>query len=206
MAASSIAVDKDHFTCSICFDLLTEPVTIPCGHTYCMACIKSYWNDNDKRVHTCPQCRHGFTILPVLGKNTVLAEVVEKIKLMAIPTPLPHPLASCRAETGDVECDACTGVKDKAVRSCLVCLASYCDFHLQPHLSSPAFQRHELVDATGKLQQRLCLQHHRLLEIYCRTDRQCICYQCTMDNHKGHDIVLPEAERTEREVCIKSLD
>ncbi|XP_062411388.1 tripartite motif-containing protein 16-like isoform X2 [Sardina pilchardus] len=206
MAASSIAVDQDHFTCSICFDLLTEPVTIPFGHSYCMACIKTYWND-DKRVHSCPQCRHGFTTVPHLGKNTVLAEVVEKFKKMADQTPHPHPLAVCSAEPGDVvECDACTGAKDKAIKSCLVCLASYCELHLQPHLLSSAFQRHKLVDATGKLQQKLCPQHNRLLEIYCRTDRQCICYQCMMDDHKGHDSILPEAERTEREELCKTQE
>ncbi|XP_063074586.1 tripartite motif-containing protein 16-like [Engraulis encrasicolus] len=201
MAACSIAVDENQFTCPICCDLLADPVTIPCGHSYCMACISTYWSDHS-RVCSCPQCRLEFPTMPSLGKNNVLADVVEKVRRMTVHA---HPLASSGAPEGpgQVECDACIGAKDKAVRSCLVCLASFCDFHLQPHLLSPAFQSHELVEATEALPQKLCARHKRLLEVYCSTDQVCICYQCILDDHKGHDHLLPEAARIqkEKELC-----
>uniref|UniRef100_A0A8C8LQY8 Fish virus induced TRIM protein n=1 Tax=Oncorhynchus tshawytscha TaxID=74940 RepID=A0A8C8LQY8_ONCTS len=199
MAQKGVLLDQDQFCCSVCLDLLKEPVTTACGHSYCRSCIEGCWDqDVLKGVNSCPQCRQTFTPRPALRKNNKLAETVEKLKktgLQAAPPP-----ALCYAGTGDVACDFCTGSrKQKALMSCLACLASYCDTHLQPHYEFPAFKKHKLVKATTQLQEKICSHHDKLLEVYCRTDQQCICYQCTMDEHKGHDTVSPAAERTEKQ-------
>ncbi|XP_077078555.1 tripartite motif-containing protein 16-like [Siphateles boraxobius] len=196
MAESSVSLAQYQFSCSICLDLLKNPVAIPCGHSYCMSCITGCWDQDDQKgVYSCPQCRQTFTTRPVLGKNTMLAEVVKKLKkakLQARP-------AQCYTESGDVECDVCTGEKNKAIKSCLVCLNSYCKNHLKQHEIFFKSKRHNLMDATGRLPEMICLQHEKLLEIYCRTDQTCICYLCTMDEHKNHDTVSAAAERTEKQ-------
>ncbi|KAK9980003.1 hypothetical protein ABG768_013403 [Culter alburnus] len=201
MAESSVSLAQDQFSCSICLDLLKDPVTIPCGHSYCMNCITDCWDQDDQKgVYSCPQCRQTFTPRPVLGKNTMLAEVVEKLKQTKLQAARP---VQCYAARGDVECDICTGDKNKAIKSCLVCLNSYCQNHLEQHETFFKNKKHNLMDATGRLQEMICPKHEKLLEIYCRTDQNCICYLCTMDEHKNHDTVSAAAERTEKRTQLE---
>ncbi|XP_051569399.1 tripartite motif-containing protein 16-like [Myxocyprinus asiaticus] len=200
MAEANISVAQDQFCCPVCLDLLKDPVTIPCGHSYCMSCITDYWNQDDPTgVYRCPQCRQTFTPRPVLCKNVMFAEMVEKLKKTRIQeTP-------CYAGAADVDCDVCTGRKLKAVKSCLECLNSYCQNHLEQHENLFKSKKHNLIDATGRLQQMICPRHDKMLEIYCRTDQKCICILCMVDEHKNHDSVSAAAARTEKQRHLEEI-
>ncbi|XP_016111491.1 E3 ubiquitin/ISG15 ligase TRIM25-like [Sinocyclocheilus grahami] len=190
---------QDEFLCSVCLDLLKDPVAIPCGHSYCKSCITDCWDQEDqKRVYSCPQCRQTFSPRPALARNTMLAEVVEKLKKTKLS-------ADCDAGAGDVQCDVCTGRKYKAVKSCLVCLESYCQTHFERHEEFHSRKPHKVTEATGRLQEMICQKHEKLLEVFCRTDQKCICMMCTVIEHKNHDIVSAADQRTEKQHQQKEM-
>uniref|UniRef100_A0A3P9JPC5 B30.2/SPRY domain-containing protein n=1 Tax=Oryzias latipes TaxID=8090 RepID=A0A3P9JPC5_ORYLA len=171
MVQKGVDLDQETFCCSICLDL------------YCM---------------NCPQCRKTFIPRPVLVKNTSFsfANIIQKLKktgLQAAPADL------CYAGPEDVVCDVCTGRKLKAIKSCLICLASYCEKHLQPHLDAAAFKKHKLVEPSKNLQENICSLQDEVMKMFCRTDQKSICYLCSVDEHRGHDTVSAAAERTERQ-------
>ncbi|XP_073676525.1 tripartite motif-containing protein 16-like protein [Garra rufa] len=190
-------VSQDEFLCAVCLDLLKDPVTTSCGHSYCKSCITGCWDQEDQmRVYSCPQCRQTFSPRPALARNTMLAEVVEKLKKTKLP-------ADCDAGAGDVECDVCTGRKYKAVKSCLMCQESYCQTHFERHEEFHSRKPHKVTEATGRLQEMICQKHEKILEVFCRTDQKCICVLCTIIEHKNHDIVSVAEQRTEKQKQLK---
>uniref|UniRef100_A0A3P8TVE1 Tripartite motif-containing protein 16-like n=1 Tax=Amphiprion percula TaxID=161767 RepID=A0A3P8TVE1_AMPPE len=174
--------DSEKLSCSICLDLLKDPVSTSCGHNYCMDCIKTHWDAEDgKRIYSCPQCRKTFTPRPVLQKNVLSADLVEELKKTR--------LQAAAAEDDD----------DLSVKSCLFCLVSFCEQHLQPHYQSPAFKKHQLVEPSKNLQENICSRHDEVMKIFCLTDQQLICSLCSLDEHKGHESISAAAERKKKQ-------
>uniref|UniRef100_A0A8C4RG54 Uncharacterized protein n=1 Tax=Erpetoichthys calabaricus TaxID=27687 RepID=A0A8C4RG54_ERPCA len=180
MAEAQLFVLQDEFTCSVCLNTLTDPVTIPCGHNFCLKCLMDCWDQSQEC--SCPHCRHTFTTRPALRRNTLLSEVVKKLKKTRLSSPSQN-----YAGPGDVECDFCTRKKFRPVKSCLTCMASYCQTHLLPHYEGDALKHHKLVDPDRNLKEKLCEKHHKSLE-FCKSDETCICMMCEMTEHKNHHV------------------
>ncbi|XP_030593486.1 E3 ubiquitin-protein ligase TRIM39-like [Archocentrus centrarchus] len=182
MSAASNLRSEDQFLCSICQDVFTDPVTTSCGHNFCKKCITQHWNNKAK--YKCPMCNKVFKRRPELDINTLFSEmVVHRSKQQA-------------AKPGEVPCDICTGTKLKAQKSCLVCLTSYCQTHLEPHLTVKGLKRHQLMEPVENLEGRMCTKHDKHLELFCRTDQQCVCVLCSVLDHKNHEFV-PLREESE---------
>ncbi|KAM4619978.1 finTRIM family, member 83 [Polymixia lowei] len=189
----------DQDTCHLCKEDIRDSVSIPCGHVFCSVCLKTYWDHADHTgSYNCPQCRVTYNKRPTPRRMGSSRYSSAPRVSESFPPPPPSPDYNY-AGPQDVGCDICVGKKHKAVKSCLMCLATYCEKHLKPHYESATFKRHKLVDEIGHLDRQICPQHQKGLELFCRTDQMCICVLCTVKEHKGHDMVSAEQERADEQ-------
>ncbi|XP_030210474.1 E3 ubiquitin-protein ligase TRIM39-like, partial [Gadus morhua] len=171
----------ENFSCSICLDEFSSPVTIPCGHNFCRNCIIMFW---DKQIqYKCPVCNELFQARPDLRVNNLLSEMAAQIK-----TSVRIKVQPC-VEPGEVPCDVCTETQLKAVKSCLACFMSYCQNHLEPHHRVAVLKRHQLVEPMDRLEDRMCKKHDRLLELFCQSEQVSVCQFCTETDHGSHPVV-----------------
>ncbi|XP_047667770.1 zinc-binding protein A33-like isoform X2 [Tachysurus fulvidraco] len=142
---SSSLLSKDLLLCPICVDVLTDPVTTPCGHNFCKSCLTQCW---DMSQHCrCPLCNKKFTKRPELKINTTLREVADYFKKKS------------GSDKPEVLCDACSGEKLKALKSCLDCGLSFCKIHLEPHYHVPKVKKHKLINPVENLEAYICQKH-----------------------------------------------
>ncbi|XP_076145657.1 uncharacterized protein LOC143127826 [Alosa pseudoharengus] len=316
MATPSNMLAEEQVHCSICLDVFTNPVSIPCGHNFCVGCIRGYWRTSV--LYQCPMCKKTFYKQPDTSINTVLREIAEQFKdvrrknsqlqqqkeleeqeaeqkeeqqkkqqqqqqqqqrqppprpkqpervqqqqqqtqkqeqqqpqpqpqqqqqqqqqqqktqqvvpklkkkpqaeeeleVPALPPP-PPPVAPAPAEelladipellpppwAEEVSCDVCTGMRLRAVKSCLVCLTSYCEEHIKSH--GARFTKHKLIEPVANLEERMCTKHERLLELYCKKDQTIVCVLCTEMDHRAHYTIPVEREWAEKKTHLKKAE
>ncbi|XP_036962152.1 E3 ubiquitin-protein ligase TRIM21-like [Acanthopagrus latus] len=204
MSAASCLLTEDQFLCSICLDVFNNPVTIPCGHNFCKTCITQHWNINVPCQ--CPNCKDVFNTRPELRVNTFISEMAAQFRQSAQQKASSSSSEQQVSKPGEVPCDDCTATKLKALKSCLVCLASYCETHLEPHLTAKQLKRHQLIDPVENLEDRMCTKHDKLLELFCKTDQMCVCMLCTVLDHKTHDVVPLKEEYEEKKAELGKRD
>ncbi|XP_033941551.1 E3 ubiquitin-protein ligase TRIM21-like, partial [Pseudochaenichthys georgianus] len=187
ISAASCLLTEDQCLCSICLDVFTDPVSTPCGHNFCKACISQHWDT--KVPYQCPNCKKLFHTRPELLVNTFISEMPAQFRQSAQRKASSSSSEQHVVKPGEVPCDACTGTRLKALKSCLVCLESYCETHLEPHLTRAGLKKHQLIDPVENLESRMCVKHDKLLELFCKTDQVCVCMLCTYSEHKTHDVV-----------------
>ncbi|KAJ7558039.1 hypothetical protein O6H91_04G023100 [Diphasiastrum complanatum] len=69
---------SDDFDCTLCLKLLYNPVTTPCGHSFCRACLMQAMDHGNK----CPMCR---TVLFVSPKTYPLSVTLNNVIQRSFP-------------------------------------------------------------------------------------------------------------------------
>ncbi|XP_028298714.1 E3 ubiquitin-protein ligase TRIM21-like [Gouania willdenowi] len=178
MSPACSGMSEHHFLCSICLEVLTDPVTTPCGHNFCKTCISTHWDTST--TSRCPVCNQVFSTKPQLKVNILMREMVSQFRRES---------EKKAAAPGEVPCDVCNGTKVKALKSCLDCMVSYCETHLKPHLTASGLRRHQLVEPVENLETRMCPKHSKPLELFCQSDQTRVCLMCSVLEHKSHQLV-----------------
>lgn len=205
MATAATILSKEQLLCPICLDVFNQPVSTPCGHNFCRDCIQRHWQSAS--LPQCPMCKQKLYKKPDLKVNTFISEVASQFKkfweskykeggdTMGLPA----------CSEGEVSCDVCVGKKVKAFKSCLDCLASFCETHLEPHHVLATLKDHRLIAAMMSMQDRVCKKHKRLLERFCHTDQTYVCQVCILKDHKAHLTVRIENESQNRRAQVGDL-
>ncbi|XP_014874974.1 E3 ubiquitin/ISG15 ligase TRIM25 [Poecilia latipinna] len=170
--------------CPVCQDFFTEPVTLQCGHDFCLTCIRAVWetDESTEGPFFCPECQ---IILPpdlTLDINTSLQEKVKDFT------------ANQQAETDStaesspiIHCDHCIEKPCVAIRTCLTCDASLCQAHARLHQQRSALREHTLVDVTKDPLSLKCREHRDELKLFCMEEKIPVCCLCVLVGvHKHH--------------------
>ncbi|XP_029286819.1 LOW QUALITY PROTEIN: E3 ubiquitin-protein ligase TRIM39 [Cottoperca gobio] len=90
----SVSETKEHFskmdhpetltlalTCPICLQLFSGPVSLPCGHIFCFACLQTMGKGLDK--HSCPECQADYQGTKALVKSSTMCSIIDTYKATA---------------------------------------------------------------------------------------------------------------------------
>ncbi|KAL7875422.1 hypothetical protein AOLI_G00103850 [Acnodon oligacanthus] len=196
MASSSSVLSEDQLQCSICLDVFTDPVSTPCGHNFCMVCLKECWDSSPQCQ--CPVCKEEFSKRPELRVNKFISGLAAQFRTSV-------QVKSSRAPektTSLVLCDVCSEKKCAALKSCLICMTTYCKIHLEPHQKVSSLKKHKLMDPVENLEDYICQKHERPLELFCRDDQTCVCQFCTETDHKTHSTVPVDVESGQKKTQL----
>uniref|UniRef100_A0A3Q3XQC2 RING-type domain-containing protein n=1 Tax=Mola mola TaxID=94237 RepID=A0A3Q3XQC2_MOLML len=104
MASSTNMLPDKQFQCTICQQAFTDPVTTPCGHNFCQACIQNVWDSSE--VCQCPACNKSFHTRPEISINIAFKELADTFRK----------IIACSSHLA-----AGSESKPLACRNCLIC-------------------------------------------------------------------------------------
>ncbi|XP_057635127.1 tripartite motif-containing protein 30A-like isoform X2 [Chionomys nivalis] len=81
MTSSVLGMIKEELTCPICLELLKEPVSAGCDHSFCRACITLNYESSkgEEGEGICPVCRVRY-VFENLRPNRHVTNIVERLK------------------------------------------------------------------------------------------------------------------------------
>ncbi|XP_077083851.1 E3 ubiquitin-protein ligase TRIM39 [Siphateles boraxobius] len=215
MPFSRSFLSEEQLLCSICLDVFDNPVSTPCGHSFCMTCIRHYWDT--AKLCQCPLCKQSYKRKPDLHINRTLREITEQFKhMMANPGDSEIVGAGEEAEEegrkpepGHRPSYLLEEMKQRLSRHRVHGNSQACHDESRskqtPNTDTNGTQlpviarqlslrRYTLSGAADAMKVPLCPKHHRNLELFCLSDLECICIECGQTEHQSHDIACAEKE------------
>lgn len=194
-SAGESSILEEELTCPVCLDLYRDPHLLPCGHNFCLPCLRRLKSRSDRGRLRCPECRQSHRSSANWQKNFKLANIADSFRRRGQSVRSTQSRGDPSHRPAEVHCDYCPvdgsgdGKGLMAVKTCLKCEVSMCPKHVQPHLELPAFREHPLVEPLNDMRKRKCLEHDEMFRYYCMDERLFLCNACTIEGtHNGHCI------------------
>ena len=201
-------------TCGICQEHYTEPKVLPCLHYYCKQCIlRLALRTGTGKPFSCPECRCEAT-LPEGG--------VDELKTAFFVNRLKTTVAMMKQTPGKVEvkCELCSDSGNKAEAFCRQCAMFICKNCIEHHKRLKTNLTHEVASLEDLKQGRAkpivvkedptsvkCTDHDEPLVIYCFDCDTFICCDCTMNDHRNHNIEFcKKAAATTKSNLLEKLE
>ncbi|XP_071468032.1 E3 ubiquitin-protein ligase TRIM58-like isoform X5 [Marmota flaviventris] len=77
---------QEEARCSVCLDFLQDPISVDCGHSFCLRCISEFCEKSESAqgdVYACPQCRGPFRP-ENFRPNRQLASLVDSVRQLGL--------------------------------------------------------------------------------------------------------------------------
>ena len=201
-------------TCGICQEHYTEPKVLPCLHYYCKKCVlRLALRTATGKPFSCPECRCEAT-LPEGG--------VDELKTAFFVNRLKTTVAMMKQAPGKVEvkCELCSDSGDKAEAFCRQCAMFIRKNCIEHHKRLKTNLTHEVASLEDLKQGRAkpivvkedpasvkCTDHDEPLVIYCFDCDTFICCDCTMKDHRNHNIEFcKKAAATTKSNLLEKLE
>ena len=200
---------REEVSCSVCSDLFTDPKHLSCLHSFCLKCLKGWYETcGGGDAIRCPKCQT-FSQVPSSGDLKDLPTSFYLNGLIDV-------LAIKECSKTQVKCGNCDQ-KTSVASYCFQCCIFYCEECLIGHNIMRDKKEHRVL-AVEEFQDKdyedvlkrpiFCSrQGHqkKKLKLFCKECETAVCQTCVMLDHNGHKLTLIEEEAENQRLEIKTV-
>ena len=200
---------REEVSCSVCSDLFTDPKQLSCLHSFCLKCVKRWYETcGGGDAIKCPKCQT-LSRIPASGDLKDLPTSFYLNGFIDV-------LAIKECKNTQLTCGNCDK-KSSEASYCFQCCIFYCEECLMFHskmrdktghraLAVKEFQDKDFEDVLRRPVFCSRQGHQReQLKYYCKECETALCQTCVTLNHGGHVLKLIEEEAETKRLEIKSV-
>ncbi len=196
LAADPISQLEENLECTVCLEVLRDPRTLPCWHSFCKDCLEGVVKTCRDKAHRdrpireipCPNCRTTFTLDPDkhvadMPRNHFICNLVKATAVLDRGTGVPcsH---NCSQSYSVARCVTC----EKFL--CRECLTGHNNYRGNNGHSVLTMEELSKPENRKKINDKMYCNEHSgmILKVYCETCDKLICRDCMDFNHlkQGH--------------------
>eukprot|EP00759_Apiculatamorpha_spiralis_P032221 PhF_6_TR33708/c0_g1_i2/m.49466 len=191
------------FTCGLCFNLLQDPITIECGDTFCLACLRNYMERHTAAEGVvCIMCqRHNRNIKSTNLTNYRNTEIAQRVKELGSPANDVPRCDWCEDQLASQYCSTCNY---SLCPECVV--AVHKNSAKRGHTTTPIQEGRRPAAGYRKCAQK---GHEEFrAEFFCIKCQVTVCVYCLQTGvHRGHDnITVSDAAADVRQQLTRQVE